>query len=75
MMFNEMTLETAKAIMKAQDDWGWEKFTATAAKDLLVAFIRGGYPHSGAEKQMAERAVRWAKALTEELRKDETDRD
>ena len=63
-----MNVEDAKAIMRAQDDWEWNKFTANAAKDLLVGFIRGGYSHEHAEKHYAERAVRWAMALTEELR-------
>ena len=64
----KITVEEAKALMKAQDDWEWEKFTANAAKDLLVGFIRGGYSNERAEKHYAERAVRWAMALTEELK-------
>ena len=46
----------------------WNEFTANAAKDILVGFIRGGYENSFAEEKYAKRAVRWAMALTEELK-------
>ena len=54
--------------MRAQDDWDWEKFTAITAREAFIEFIDKGIPHDRAEKQIAERAVRWAIALTKELR-------
>lgn len=63
-----MNVEDAKAIMRAQDDWEWNKFTANAAKDILVGLIGRKYDAVHGDKKCAEIAVRYAMALTEELR-------
>ncbi len=68
MIPKNVTLEEAKAIMRAQDDWDWEKFTATTAKDILVGLIGRKYDAVHTDKKCAEIAVRYARALTEELR-------
>lgn len=66
---NIMTLDTAKALMKAQRGWDWDDFTKVTAREFMCSFIRNGYPGTNSEDYIAERSVRWAMALTNELKK------
>ena len=66
-----MTLEDLKALAKAQRNWDWDDFTKVTAREFMCQFIRNGYPNTNSEAYIAERSVRWAKALTAELRKEE----
>lgn len=67
--FDTMTLEDLKALEKASRGWDWDDFTKISAREFMCRFIRNGYPNAYSEQQIAERSVRWAKALTEELKK------
>lgn len=67
--FDDMTLEDLKALEKASRGWDWDDFTKISAREFMCRFIRNGYPNAYSEQQIAERSVRWAKALTEELKK------
>ena len=67
--FDNMTLEDLKAFEKARRGWDWDDFTKVSAREFMCRFIRNGYPNAYSEQQIAERSVRWAKALTEELKK------
>ena len=64
-----MTFEDLKAFEKVRRGWDWDDFTKISAREFMCRFIRNGYPHAYSEQQIAERSVRWAKALTEELKK------
>ena len=64
-----MTLEDLKALAKAQRLWDWNDFTKESARAFMCQFIRNGYPNENSEEYIAKRSVRWAKALTEELKK------
>lgn len=67
---NLMTLEDLKAFEKARRGWDWDDFTKNSAREFMSQFIRGGnYRTYESEQHVAERSVRWAKALTEELKK------
>lgn len=67
--FDNMTLEDLKALEKARRGWDWDDFTKNSAREFMCMFIRNGYPNAYSEQLIAERSVRWAKALTEELKK------
>ena len=68
--FDTMTLEDLKAFEKARRGWDWDDFTKISAREFMSQFIRGGnYRTYESETHVAERSVRWAKALTEELKK------
>jgi hypothetical protein len=66
-----LTIEDLKELQKAQRDWDWYDFTKVTAREFMCQFIRNGYPNAYSEAEIAERSVRWVKALTEALRKDE----
>ena len=66
---SDMTLEDMKALAKAQRNWDWDDFTKVTAREFMCQFIRNGYPNTNSEAYISERSVRWAKALTDELKK------
>ena len=74
----DFTVEDFKAFEKARRNLDWDEFTQISAREFMCCFIRNGYPNTNSEDYIAERSVRWAKALTDKLRKefekDETDR-
>lgn len=52
-----------------ENNYDWNEFTRITAREFMCQFIRNGYPNSNSELLIAERSVRWAEALTEQLKK------
>jgi len=65
----DFTIEDLKAFEKARRNLDWDEFTQVSAREFMCCFIRNGYPNTNSEDFIAERSVRWAKALTKALKK------